>query len=210
MNLKHEVKKYLILLLFIGSFFLYGCSKEEVIMIPIHSTEIETEDKLDTKEDIIETEENIEIETYYIFISGAIENPGVYEITENSRLYEVIKMAGGLTDNASPDFVNQARKVMDGEQITIPTIEEVEKGLVVEVNQLPNESKENGNNLLVNINTATEVTLCTINGVGESRAKAIIAFRDNNGDFSKIEDIMKVDGIKEGLFNKMKEEITVK
>ena len=215
MHLKNKIKRKAILLVSIGSLFLYGCSKEEAMMIPIHTMETQTENVLQTKEEsqieeTVEIEESMETEKKYVFISGAVIKSGVYEITESSRLYEVIKMAGGFADNASADSINQARKVMDGEQIKIPTIQEVENGEVIEEIIPQNNTLEGEASIAVNINTASEAILCTVNGVGANRAKAIIAYRDQHGEFKQIEDIMKVEGIKEGLFAKMKEQITVK
>lgn len=135
-----------------------------------------------------------------VHICGEINNPGVYELAENSRLYEAIDAAGGMTNKADKEFLNLARTVTDGEQICVP-----DKYSANQVRDLQNTSKSK----LININTASEKELTSISGIGESRANAIISYREKNGQFKKIEDIKKVQGIKDSLFNKIKDKITV-
>ena len=121
-------------------------------------------------------------------------------------------MAGGLLDTADPRALNQARMLSDGEQVTVLTVEEVQNGETVEQGSAGEDlsgvsgASDGGK---VNINTADEAGLMTIPGIGESRAKAIIAYREENGKFESIEDIMKIDGIKEKMFDKIKDSITV-
>lgn len=200
----------IILLGFIGSLFLYGCGKNQPILISVHESETETVigSEVDTDEETELLELQEEKPSFYVYICGAIEKPGVYEIEEETRLYQLIELAGGFLDDASTDSVNQARKMTDGEQIKIPTKEEISNGQVV--GEEFNEEEIKTAETLININTALEEELCTINGVGLSRAQSIIVYRETNGDFKVIEDIMKVDGIKEGLFGKMKDQIIAK
>lgn len=164
----------------------------------------------DTITEDIDSDENTEINTdnteeivntIFVHICGEVVNEGVYETKEDSRVYEVVELAGGLTDDAATDYVNLARQVKDGEQINFPSKEQIETGEV---------SIDNLNETLVNINTASIDRLVTLSGIGESRAKLIIDYREEHGDFQSIEDIMKVSGIKEGAFNKIKDSIIVK
>lgn len=120
-------------------------------------------------------------------------------------------MAGGFADEADSEYLNQAGNLQDGMKLYVPTKEQVEK------NEVPTE-QGNGDSLLpketaddgrVNINTATEGMLCTLPGIGTSKAKSIIAYREEHGAYEQIEDIMKVTGIKEGLFQKIRDRITV-
>lgn len=192
--------------MFFGSFFLYGCGKNEPIMVPVYETETE----LMTEEESIVHEIQEEKSIFYVYICGAIEKPGVYEIEEDTRLYQLIALAGGFLEDAATDSVNQARKMADGEQIKIPTTEEISSGQVIEeaTNQsATNQAETKISESLININSASEAELCTIIGVGLTRAQSIIVYREANGNFQEIEDIMKVDGIKEGLFDKMKDQI---
>lgn len=132
-----------------------------------------------------------------VYVCGAVNAPGVYTLPAGSRVYEAVRMAGGLSDEADERAVNQAELLTDGRQVTIPTKAEVLKG------------EEGAAGGPVNINTAGVSELMRLSGVGESRAKDIIAYRKEHGAFSVPEDIMKVPGIKEAVFEKIKDDITV-
>lgn len=149
-----------------------------------------------------------------VYVCGAVASPGVYVLPEGSRVYEAVEMAGGLLESADPKALNQARPLADGEQITVLTVEEVQNGETAEQGAGGSVSGGDGTsagsgNGKVNINTADEDELMTLSGIGESRAKAIIAYREENGTFESIEDIMKIDGIKEKMFEKIRDSITV-
>ena len=141
--------------------------------------------------------ENSERSGIYVYICGEVATPGVYELSENSRIYEAVDAAGGFTENAARESVNLASKVSDGMQITIYNKEEAAS--------LP----AGGSSGLVNLNTATKEELMTLKGIGESKAEDIIRYREKSGGFKKIEDIMKISGIKEAGFQKIKDNITV-
>ena len=143
----------------------------------------------------------------YVYICGAVTEPGVYEIAEGSRLFELIDASGGMLESADATSQNLARVVEDGEQILILTKEEAEERRKSGMAVAPtNTDKKQG---LVNINTATVQELTTLTGIGESRALAIIAYREEKGLFQSIDGIKKVAGIKEGLFERIKNQITI-
>lgn len=144
-----------------------------------------------------------------VHICGAVKNPGVYYLKEQQRLYEGIQKAGGFRDDADEDYLNQAMILEDGMKVLVPTKEET-AGLE-EREFLVNEPEDNRKEAdrKVNLNTADETQLCTLPGIGVSRAKSIIAYREEHGDFQKIEDVMKVSGIKEAAFEKIKDSVTV-
>lgn len=153
---------------------------------------------------------NSEKSGIYVYICGEVINPGVYELSGDSRIYEAVDAAGGFTENAARECVNLASKVSDGMQITIYNREESAS--------LPADSASVGGNAgksgtsgsgLVNLNTATKEELMTLKGIGESKAEDIIRYREKSGGFKKIEDIMKISGIKENGFQKIKDSITV-
>ncbi len=161
---------------------------------------------------------------YVIHICGAVNKPGVYILDEGSRIYQVIEAAGGFREDAGEDYINQADFASDGMKIYVPTIQEAEEALLTEKGEnagrigvfegssldKEQKSQESGAaSQLININTASEEALCTLSGVGSTKAKSIIAYREKNGAFQKIEDIMNVEGIKEGLFQKIRDSITV-
>lgn len=148
----------------------------------------------------------------YVHICGAVEHPGVYEVGADSRVYEGIEAAGGFTEDAFGDYVNQAELMQDGQKIVIPTLEEAKEQGLENQSSLAAEktSSSDVTQGRVNINTATESELCSISGIGAGRAAAIVKYRQTNGNFASIEDIMKVSGIKEGTYEKIKDMITVK
>lgn len=162
-----------------------------------NNEEYNTDDEDNNKEDNAEELEK----TIYVHICGEVVNEGVYTVKEDSRVYEVLELAGGLTEEAATDYVNLARQVKDGEKIIFPSKEQMETGEFC---------IDHAEEKLVNINTASIEKLTTLSGIGESRAKLIIDYREEHGDFETIEDIMKVSGIKEGAFNKIKDSIIVK
>lgn len=157
-----------------------------------------------------ETKDNNANDEYiYIHICGEVKNPDVYKVKENSRLIEVITLAGGLTKDAAGDFVNQASLVTDGQRIYIPSKEEVKGGSsgfeLSEITLTPTESAGK-----ININTATKEELMTLSGIGEAKADSIIAYRQENGEFRTIEEIKNISGIKDAVFQRISEKITVK
>lgn len=135
----------------------------------------------------------------YVDISGQVKKPGVYQVTDGTRLFEVIEMAGGLTADADKDGFNQAEVVSDGEKVIIPA-----KG--------ENNDSLTGSGMttsgLININTADSTTLQEIPGVGPATADKIIAYRSENGRFASKEDIKNVSGIGDKTYEKMKDKIT--
>lgn len=174
----------------------------------------------------------------YVHVCGAVVRPGVYELRAGSRVYEAVHAAGGFAEGADQDYVNQAQELGDGIKLVIPTMEEAVEarerealsGTVQESAQTADTEStaarigiigntsltESGNggqagdsDGRININTASEAQLCDIPGIGATRAAAIIAYRESHGGFQKPEDIMKVSGIKEGMYEKIKDSISV-
>lgn len=142
----------------------------------------------------------------YVYVTGAVANPGVYSLDEGLRVCDAVEAAGGLTEDADASTVNLARVLSDGEHIALPTKAEVETALA--------QGSAGGTvgaaaSSLVNINTADASALETLSGVGSATARAIISDREQNGPFSTIEDLMRVDGIGEKKFAKLKDSICV-
>jgi competence protein ComEA len=180
-----------------------GCGKDTVDFISSESSiQEETED---SDRNVLDTSETEKKGTICIYICGQVNTPGVYVLEEGSRVCDAFVMAGGLTADAAGDYWNQARVLQDGEMIYVPTTEEV-KDREPESGIGKNTSSNNG---IININTATKEELMTLPGIGESRALSIIAYRKEHGGFSSPEEIMEVSGIKEGMYEKMKEYIMV-
>ena len=172
-----------------------------------------------------EPAEKPEPQTIYVHVCGAVINPNVYELPAGSRVYEAVQMAGGFTEDADESYVNQAQTLSDGVKLVIPTIEQTQAmitenaevdliGIVgeqdgVQGNSASMQGGAASSDGKININTATEAELCNIPGIGATRAAAIVAYRQEKGGFSVIEDIMNVSGIKEGTYEKIKDSIKV-
>ena len=166
-----------------------------------------------------------ETKTLVVHICGAVSAPGVYELPAGSRIIDAVEAGGGFLPEADEACCNLAEEIVDGCQIYIMTKSEscadgqTEKKAGIQTspdsdmqttdrnvrsNSTP--ALENG---LVNLNTADVAALMTLPGIGESRAKAIISYREQHGAFAQIEDIMKISGIKQAAFSKIKDKITV-
>ena len=173
--------------------------------------------QLVTKEkniDITAFEENVEASnkevisnTIIVHIAGEVNNEGIYELAENSRIADAIDAAGGLTENAVLDNINLASFLEDGCKIYIPKKEdEILENKDAEDNNLANKESKN---LKININTASQKELETLPGIGTLIAKRIIEYRKVNGRFSDIEEIKKVNGIGESKFKNIKDFIKI-
>ena len=184
--------------------FLLGCSKDSFLLPD------EEQNNLTVKEEVTTNQEKALLGVH---ICGAVQNPGVYFLEQGQRVCHAIEMAGGLKEEADGDYINQALLLEDGMKITIPTKEEIRQMEMAEEQQesmsYVQTTEDSGFDDKVDLNTADEALLCTLPGIGESRAKSIITFRTKNGPFEKIEDVMKVSGIKEAAFEKIKELIKV-
>ncbi len=150
-------------------------------------------------------------EMYEVYLCGCVKKPGVYTLEAGSRLYEYLELAGGYTLEADTEYENLARTLSDGEKVYFPSKEQVSSGEFLDnlVTNAPNYDNEATTKQKVNINTAGIDELTTLTGIGESRAKTIIEYRQKNGKFEVIEDIMLVNGIKQSIFDNIKEQITV-
>ncbi|MCI8282860.1 MAG: ComEA family DNA-binding protein [Lachnospiraceae bacterium] len=137
----------------------------------------------------------------YVQVSGAVHNPGVYELPQGSRVFEAVAMAGGLTDAADGRLLNQAQPLSDGQMIYVYAQGEVQEEMAAQDTR-----EEDGR---VNLNTASLEQLMGLPGIGQAKAEGILAYRKTHGAFGKIEDVMEIEGIKEGVFSKIKDRIKV-
>ncbi|OLA81981.1 MAG: hypothetical protein BHW44_11505 [Roseburia sp. 40_7] len=186
------MRKYMIKIsLCLWILLLCGCGEPAAAYFK-ETAELETElvektqDAKDTKDNRIDEDDDTEsADIFYVYICGAVANPGVYQVPSGSRVYEVIGQAGGLLEEAGADCINQAEYVTDGQMIKILTREEMAQDL------------------------SNEADADTSMGIGESKAGSIISYREEHGKFSSIEELMNITGIKEGVYTKIKEHITV-
>ena len=159
----------------------------------------ETSDKKNTDKD--SSSKNTTSKTSgkcFVQVSGAVNSPGVYELSGEPRIFHAILMAGGLREDAEVSNLNQAEKISDGQKIVIKTRDEAAMEAAT--------STDDGK---VNINTADAKTLMTLPGIGESKANSIIKYRESKGSFNSIEDIKNISGIKDGVYNKIADSIKV-
>ena len=213
--------KFVVVLMFVAvAGIIYSCKhSDEPDVISLDNNEDITPSEYDLElkktspnQDNPETNESLQekstIESrtkIYVHICGAVNKPDVYEINQNTRLYELVKLAGGFTDAAANDYINQATILTDGQQVYIPTKKEVED---LDFKPSINESMETTNEK-ININKASKEELMTLTGIGESKANSIIDYRQKNGNFNDIEEVMNISGIKDSVFSKISDDITV-
>lgn len=165
-----------------------------------------------------DTEDKSDTGVVYVHVCGEVANPGVYPLSAGSRLYEAIQAAGGILENGAGDQINQAAQAEDGQQIYVPSREEAALGVYGGVYEVRQGESDSGNVMKrgqaaddgrINLNTASKEQLMTLSGIGEAKAASIIAYREEHGGFQRIEELMEVEGIKEGVFNKVKDQIGV-
>ncbi len=203
--------KKILIFIPLGALLIYLIAKNLMLNQELNIEGEEDSIVLEEMEQTFEDEEEISSErntTLVIDVKGAVQKPGVYEMENGSRVHDVIDEAGGLVNEADELAVNLAAPLEDGMVIYIPKKGEVKENPYV----LPTEQKSNqeGTNEKININLATLEELQTLPGIGPSKASSIIAYREENGPFAKIEDLLEVSGIGEKTLDKIKEEIVVK
>ena len=214
----------LVLLLVIGFVFIYK-----------NFTADDNEDEnivLNTKNDTKKDEEEEEEIYYQVDIKGEVINPGIYTVKEGSRVIDVIRLAGYLTEVADTSVLNLSKKVKDEMVIIVYSYDEVENFTATkEKEEIEQEACLSQNGIQndacikdstddtssssvvisgkVSLNTATLDELMTLPGIGEAKAQAIIEYREEVGAFQNIEELKEVNGIGDSIFDQIKENITI-
>ena len=183
----YRTKKTIFVILVI-SIFLMGCEKKEEVLQEVSIEELEEPDEKGASTSV------------FIHICGEVKEPGVYEMPSGSRIYEAVTIAGGFTEQAAVEALNQAQVLEDAQQLYVPSKTEIKS---VETDG------GIGSDGRVNLNKATREELMTLPGIGETKADAIIRHREQQGNFKSIEEIMEIEGIKEGVFHRIENRITV-
>lgn len=137
-----------------------------------------------------------------VYISGAVNKPGVYKASQNARVFEIVAMAGGLTSDADETKINMAQNAKDGMHIHVAD-------KLVSGNTIPGNASSSNVGNKVNINTADKSQLDTLPGVGPAMAERIIEYRQTSGGFKDIDELKKVPGIGSSKFEKMKEKVSI-
>lgn len=206
--MKNKMKACMILLCML----LCGCgaSDTEAYLMTTQETQIpvESDALLSDTEDVTDKSEA----PLLVYVCGEVVSPGVYELPAGARVCDAVDAAGGFTRKASRDYWNLAEALTDGQMISFPTEEEAAERRKYDTDGNTSadttfaDSETDGK---VNINTADVNQLQQLSGIGQTRAEAIVAYRNEHGAFARVEDIMKVSGIKNALFEKMRDDITV-
>ena len=144
----------------------------------------------------------------FVHVVGEVNKPGVVKVPDGTRLYNVIEKAGGMTKDAQTDYLNLAESVKDGQQVNVISKKQYKK---LKKDKKKSHKTADGKDTsgLININTATAEELKSLNGIGDAKAQAIVEYRTQSGNFSKIEDIKNVSGIGDATFNNIKSQICV-
>ena len=168
-----------------------------------------------------------EVTRIKVDIKGSVVSPDVYEVDSNSRVIDIINIAGGVTEDADTDSINLSKKVSDEDVIIIYSREELENNkkryeekidycttdnnsaCATNVVTFDDNNKEDTDSTIININTATVEDFMKLSGIGETKAKSIIEYRNSIGSFSKVEDIKNVTGIGDSIFDKIKDYLTI-
>lgn len=175
-------------------FWIFGADDGEKV-----TSETDEQNLMVQQEVTEEISEQEKAENIYVDISGCVKNPGVYQVQQGTRIFQVIEKAGGLADGADTESLNRAEVVTDGQKIVIYA-----KG---EDNAYPGNDDEQESK--ININSADSQRLQDVPGVGPATAEKIIRYREENGFFSSVEDLLNVSGIGEKTLENMREYITV-
>lgn len=225
---KYMIYIFLFVLCIILFFIVYSTALSSSDEIELVSNEIKKETNNEVKKEVTN-------KTYKVDIKGAVKTPGIYELEEGSRIIDVINLSGGLIETADTNYINLSKKITDEMVIIIYTKEEIKSmsegntavkyidkecichsikndGCIGD-NKVTNKKEDNIENdqsmpTIININTATLEQLKTLPGIGDSKAKDIINYR-NQKPFTKIEDLKEVKGIGDATFEKLKPYITV-
>ena len=148
--------------------------------------------------------ENPDGQNIYVYVCGHVNHPGVYAVSAQARICDAIALAGGISEDGCGEALHQAEHMTDGETIYVPGIDEA-----IEYGEDRAGTMKDAEDDRVNINTASKEELMTLPGIGESKADTIVQYRDEHGAFTSIEGLMEIPGIKEGVYNKIKEKIKI-
>lgn len=195
------------ILLFIGYYIINKVNNSGYI-------ELETENNGSDSSIIVNEINNIEDKEIIIHVTGAVKKQGIVKVKQNSRISDVIDMAGGISDKADLSKINLAYILQDGQKVYVPSIDDTEDiNTIIEeagTNVINDETNSGNKESKININKASQTELETLNGIGPSTALKIINYRKENGNFKKIDDIKNVPGIGDAKFENIKNNICTK
>lgn len=218
-------KKMIVLIIFTIVFFLLSVFSLSLL---IYQNSNKDDDISVNYDDELDSDEDEKARGFKVEIKGEVINPGVYEVTHDNIIMDLIDLAGGLTENAYIDNINLSKKLDEEMVIIVYNKNKIDnknnsfqnkkvyidesvqkKESVITPNNTQNTESSSVDNGLININTASKEELMKLSGIGESKALKIIEYRSANGNFKAIEDIMKVNGIGKSTYEKFKDKITI-
>ena len=203
-------KKGIIILICLSiglSQFVSGCGfRKDESSLEIIDSSSDSQSSGTTDENSEEADSSTEGKSIFVFVCGQVQNSGVYELDNGSRIVDAINAAGGFLKKADVNSLNQAELLTDGQRIYIPKVGEVAADAGGTSNTEPGDNSNDGK---VNINTATKDELLSLPGVGAAKADAIIEYRTEHGAFKSPEELKNISGIKDGVYNKIKDSIIV-
>ncbi len=219
-------KKMIVLIILTIVFFLLSVFSLSLLIY--QNSNKEDDISVNYDDDELDSDEEEEISGFKVEIKGEVINPGVYEVTHDNIIMDLIDLAGGLTENAYIDNINLSKKLDEEMVIIVYNKNKIDnknnsfqnkkvyidesvqkKESVITPNNTQNTESSSVDNGLININTASKEELMKLPGIGESKALKIIEYRSANGNFKAIEDIMKVNGIGKSTYEKFKDKITI-
>ncbi len=193
---------------------LQGCAAKDEKGSEIREVDVLAEEETssdDGQADISPQDENI-----YVYVCGEVTTPGGFELPPDSRVFEAIRAAGGMTEKAADSYLNQAEKLTDGQQVYVPSekelLEKEQAGTIPSEEGTPGKTTAGipeADDGKVDLNTASKEELMTLSGIGEVKAEAIIRYREEKGGFTSIEELKEIEGIKDGVFGKVKDQIKI-
>lgn len=177
-----------------------------ILILKLSFPKTETQDDLmqewlDSSEKLDEVSESAVEDssaTMYVDVKGAVQSPGIYPIETDMRVWNVLELAGGMTDQADEKQINLSQKVEDQMVVYVPEIGEAPVEPLVETNIKENDSEK------IDLNTATEQELMTLSGIGQKKAQEIINYRETQGRFSSIEELTAISGFGEKTLEKIR------
>ena len=189
----------ILMIIFVGRGVMNSPKKEKVMVTnAVHTTRVEVEST------------TMMPQNCYVDIKGEILRPGVYEFSCESRIQEVIKKAGGFTEEADETKINLAQKITDQMQIIVPKLNASQDGGVIEGDSKTNQkSPSSSKQGIVNVNTATLEELQTLKGIGKKKAEAILQYRKEHGAFHSKEDLLQVKGIGKKALEAIESQVSV-
>lgn len=203
--------KVVLVIFILGIVYFLFQNQPETVSFLSESGETRMDEPLLTMSTTETTEITTQEMIIYVDVKGEVRDPGVYQLSNGARVMDAIESAGGLTNEADEDQLNLALLLSDQMVIVVPNINQTLEEEYSMVNHFANQIDEDPHNeLKININVADVAELTLLPGIGEKKAQAIIDYREENGSYQTIEDLMNVSGIGQKTFDKLSSMISVR